>query len=200
MDDQEYQDRIKALAERSSYVENVLRHALVASLSSVVWAHNPWSALQVFNAEVDDSGFDLVFSVGSELRYVQLKQAHDSKSPTHCSIRLSFSNLAGSCVVLMSYSAADLRLSRFRFFGGAPSESMAAIDGFRATKAPGRRKKSGERKIRQHYRDIPVSQFQGPMSIEELVKVLFPSATTSSFNPAAARRAAREKTVPPAAL
>src|SRR5205085_3823329 len=113
----DYELRIKALAERSSYIENVLRHALIAELSSVVWRCNPLAALQVFNAEVDDSGFDVVLGLGSQVRYIQLKQTHDQKLPTHCSVRLSFSGLPGSCVVLMSHSIPELRLTQFRFFG-----------------------------------------------------------------------------------
>ena len=119
--------RLKALAERSSYVENVLSHALVAELSSVLWQRDPFTPLQVFNSEVDDSGFDLVLTIGSQARYVQLKQAHDEKIPTHCSVRLSFSNLPGSCVVLMSHSLATLRLTQFRFYGSIPELSSNLV-------------------------------------------------------------------------
>lgn len=168
--------RLKALAERSSYVENVLCHALVAELSSVLWQRDPFTPLQVFTSEVDDSGFDLVLSVGSQARYLQLKQAHDEKIPTHCSVRLSFSNLPGSCVVLMSHSLAMLRLTQFRFYGGGPGEPMSSIEALRPSKAAGRRSASGERKVRLNYRDVPVRDFQGPLSAVELVDVLFPGA------------------------
>lgn len=169
--------RIKALAERSSYVENALRHALIADLSSVIWKRDPAKALQVFNAEVDDSGFDVVLGLRSEVRYVQLKQTHEEKIPAHCSVRLSFSGLPGSCVVLMSHSISDLRLKSFRFFGAAPTEPMSAIDALKPTKSPGRRTASGERKVRLNYRDVPVRKyFQGPLTASELLDVLFPGA------------------------
>jgi hypothetical protein len=42
----ERDDRIKALAERSTYIENVLRHAFGADLSSLVWRRDPFAALQ----------------------------------------------------------------------------------------------------------------------------------------------------------
>lgn len=174
MNPAERDNRIKALAERSSYIENVLRHTLVANLSSLVWSRDPFSALQVFNSEVDDSGFDIVLGLGTQVRYVQLKQAHEDKIPTHCSVRLSFSNLPGSCVVLMSHTLAELRLTKFRFFGGAPNERMSNIEAMRQPKAPGRRNAAGERKVRANYRDVPVKQFQGPLSAAELLDVLFP--------------------------
>lgn len=171
--------RIKALAERSSYIENVLGHALVAELSSVVWSRDPFSSLQIFNSEVDDSGFDIVLGLGNQLRYVQLKQAHEGKTPAHCSIRLSFSTLPGSCVVLMSHSLADLRLTKFRFFGGLPKEPMPNIEALPQSKSPGRRTAAGERKVRLNYRDVPVKKFLGPLSSTELLNVLFPTHNVS---------------------
>lgn len=174
MNSSERDHRIKALAERSSYIENVLGHALVAELSSLVWSRDPFSSLQVFNSEVDDSGFDLVLGLGSQLRYVQLKQAHEEKNPAYCSIRLSFSSMPGSCVVLMSYSIAELRLTKYRFFGGSPHEPMSAIGGMRTS--PGRRDATGERKVRSNYRDVPYKQFQGPLSSVQLLDLLFPKA------------------------
>jgi hypothetical protein len=170
------ESRIKALAERSSYVENVLRHSLVAEISSVIWQRDPFSGLHVFNSEVDDSGFDLVLTLGPQVRYVQLKQAHEEKVPTHCSVRLSFAVNPGSCVVLMSHSIATLRLTAFRFFGGVPSAPMSSIEEMRHSKAPGRRNAAGERKIRGNYRDVPVKEFLGPFTVTQLADVLFPSA------------------------
>lgn len=170
----DYALRIQAAAERSSYIENVLRHALIAELSCIAWKRDPLTGLQVFNAEVDDSGFDVVLGVESQLRYVQLKQAHSEKTPSHCSVRLSFSNIAGSCVVLMSYSLNELRLMQFRFFGGQPDKPMANIAELRHSKSPGRRNEAGQRKVRVNYRDIPVSKFQGPLSAERLFDILFP--------------------------
>jgi hypothetical protein len=178
MNDIEYKKRINALAERSSYVENVLRHALIAELSSVVWSRDPSAALQVFNTEVDDAGFDIVLSLGSQVRYVQLKQTHDQKVPSHCSVRLSFSDLPGSCVVLMSHTIPQLRLTQFRFFGGPPGEPMKSITELRLSKLPGRRGASGERKTRANYRDVSVRSFTGPYSAAQLLDVLFPSGRT----------------------
>lgn len=168
--------RLSALAERSSYVENVLCHGLTAALSGAAWRRNPYQALQVFNTEVDDSGFDLILGVGSALRYVQLKQAHDEKVPTYVSVRQPFSQMPGSCVVLMSHSLETLALTSFRFYGGEmPSQPMPSIDSFSQSKAPGRRTAGGERKIRTNYRNVLLSKFQGPLTLEELLERLFPN-------------------------
>jgi len=174
----ERQLRIKALAERSSYVENILRHGLVSSLAAVLWRRDPALSVQVFNSEVDDSGFDVVLGVGGEIRYVQLKQTHDEKVPPNCSVRLSFAQLPGACVVLVSHSMQDLRLTGYRFFGADPAMPLPDIEGFRKPRMPGRRSASGKQKIRENYRKIPIRHFKGPLTIEQLTDILFPNAIT----------------------
>ena len=168
--------RIKALAERSSYVENVLCHSLVAGLSSLLWKRDPERSLQVFNSEVDDAGFDIVLACDSQLRYVQLKQAHAEKTPAHVSVRAPFAKLPGACVVLMSHGLSDLSLTSFRFYGGAsPIDRMPDIANFAVSKSPGRRSPDGTRKIRENYRNVRVSQFQGPLDWSQLFDTLFPA-------------------------
>ncbi|GHC08885.1 hypothetical protein [Thermomonas carbonis] len=168
--------RIKALAERSSYVENVLCHALVAGLSSLLWQRDPERSLQVFNSEVDDAGFDIILACENQLRYVQLKQAHAEKTPSHVSVRAPFALLPGACVVLMSHGLNDLSLSSFRFYGGTtPIEPMPDIASFVVSKSPGRRAPDGTRKIRENYRNVRVSQFQGPLNWQQLFDMLFPA-------------------------
>lgn len=175
--------RIKALAERSSYIENVLRHALVAELSRVAWQRDPALVLQVFNAEVDAAGFDIVLGLGEQLRYVQLNQAHAEKTPSHCSVRLAFSRMPGSCVVLMIHHLEDLALRHFfffgstpEFFGSTPEAAMPTIGTLPASKSPGRRNAAGQRKVREHYRDVKVKMFEGPLSAGELFDKLFPNS------------------------
>jgi hypothetical protein len=169
--------RLTALAERSSYVENVLSHALVAGLSGLLWRRDPGLPLQIFNSEVDNAGFDIVLALSSQLRYVQLKQAHSKKLPPHVSVRVPFAKVPGACVVLMSHSLEDLSLTGFRFYGGRmPLDPMPAIDAFAASKAPGRRTADGARKVRENYRNVRVSQFLGPLSWEQLFDTLFPPA------------------------
>jgi predicted Rossmann-fold nucleotide-binding protein len=172
-------ERVRALAERSRYVENVLKHAFVAQLASEVWARDPFANLQVYNSEVDDSGFDIVLQLGSHVRYVQLKQTRNDKVPRSSSVRLSFAVMPGSCVVLMSHSIDKLHLTHYRFWGAGPSEPMQSIAALKATKSPIRRDTEGKRKLRTNYRDVPVGQFKGPLNTGELLDLLFPSNAAS---------------------
>ena len=163
-----------ALAERSSYVENVLTHRLIAALAGELWRRDPTTPLDIFKAEVDDAGFDLVLGCGGLLRYIQIKQMHSEGSRQKFSVRLDFTKQAGSCVLLIVHDEATLELKHFMFFGNGPNMPMPDVDGAKASVAPGRRDKSGGRKVRLHYRDIPRTKFQGPLSTSQLLDALFP--------------------------
>lgn len=165
----------RATAIQSTYIENVLRHRMVADLCSELWKRNCNAALQVFNSEVDNSGFDLVLKLGLAIRYVQIKQSHDGKVPPYCSTRASFSLLTGSCIVLIAYDWNDLSISGYQFYGQYPHQPMKSIDGFKAAVTPGRRNVEGKKHIRSHYRNVPVKHFTTRIACEQLLDELFPS-------------------------
>jgi hypothetical protein len=164
----------RALAERSSHVENILTHALVAAVAQDLWRRDPWVSLQVFQAEVDDAGFDLVLGCVGVMRYIQVKQVHLKGAASKFSIRLDFSLLPGSCAVVVVHEAESLEIDHFLFFGGRSDEPMPSIKDRKSTRAPGRRSAVGERKLRLHYRDVPRRNFLGPLTDHELVDRLFP--------------------------
>ncbi len=163
----------KALSERSSYIENVLIHQLVGLLAGALWKQDPRIALTVFNAEVDDSGFDLVLGCGPMLRYLQIKQTHLFGRVQKFSIRQDFSQMVGSCVVLIVFAEDTLTIDHFQFYGGQIDEPMPAIDKRRSSVVPGRRAVDGSRKIRDHYRDISRSKFDLIENPLELLDRLF---------------------------
>ena len=168
-------DRKRALSEKSSYIENILRHQLVAELSREAWRIAPLASLQVFNSEVDDSGFDLVLSFKGAIRHIQLKQAHDGRMPRDCSIRANFATIPGACVILMFHSIDDLRLTGFRFFGRRPTEPMPSIENLKTSKSSAKRDKDGTRKERLNYRNVPVRTFTDSLTSQDLFASLFPS-------------------------
>lgn len=163
----------KALAERSSYVENVLIHRLVSDLAGEMWRRDPMAPLHVFNAEVDDSGFDLVLGRGDQLRYIQVKQVHKLGRASKFSVRLEFARLPGSCVVVVVHTEDTLEVDHFLFYGSSTREPMPSIDANRATVSPIRRGSDGKRKTRENYRDIPRRKFRGPLSTGQLLDALF---------------------------
>jgi len=164
----------KALAERSTYVENVLIHRLVSGLAGELWRRDPIVPLHIFNAEVDDAGFDLVLACGDRQRYIQVKQVHCKGSASKFSVRLEFTRLPGSCVVVVVHSESDLAVEHYLFFGGPPNEPMPSVESEKASVSPIKRGEDGKKKVRLHYRDIPRKKFTGPLNTGELFDVLFP--------------------------
>jgi hypothetical protein len=163
----------KALAERSSYVENVLVHRMVASLAGELWRRDPTEPLHIFNSEVDESGFDLVLGCGTKLRYIQIKQVHSRGTASKFSVRLDFTRMPGSCVVVVVHTEDELMIDHFLFYGSAVHEPMPSVEENNPSIVPGKRYVDGIRKTRQHYRDIKRNKFRGPLTTAELLDALF---------------------------
>lgn len=176
MDSSDKKWRVDALYERSSHVENVLRHAFLAELASEVWRDDPNERLGISKAEVDDSGYDLVLERNAVIRRVQMKHAHDEKSPKKFSVRVEFAMYPGSCIVVISHSLVDLKPTSYSFYGNGPDQEMPYIEAHRTTKSPVRRGADGKRKLRHAYRDVPYSRFKKGLSMRELIQELFPGS------------------------
>lgn len=164
---------IEALARRSSHVENVLTHSFIAKIAQELWRRDPGIDLQVFKADVDDAGFDLVLGCNDTMRFIQIKQTYLQGNAVKYSIRLDFARLKGACAVVLVYNAADLEIDHCLFFGGAPGEPMPDIEGNPTSLSPGRRTADGKRKSRENYRDVPRREFQRLLHTSELVDRLF---------------------------
>jgi hypothetical protein len=163
----------KALAERSSYVENILIHLLVGALAGELWKRDPSTPLNIFNSEVDDSGFDLVLACRQKLRYLQIKQVHLEGRASKFSVRQDFSLMSGSCVVVIVHTEDSLSIDHFLFYGGPIDEAMPSIDDNKPSIVPGRKDAEGNRKVREHYRDIKRSKFKKMTSTATLLDALF---------------------------
>lgn len=176
MDKLEKASRLQALAERSSHVENVLTHAFLAALASEVWRDDPNEPLGIYKAEVDDSGYDVILERNATIRRIQLKQAHEEKTPSKFSVRVEFATYPGSCIVVITHSLLDLKPTSYSFYGSTPDEPMPYIEAHRTTKASGRRTADGERVLRLKYRDVPFSRFKKNLSMRQLIEELFPNS------------------------
>lgn len=161
------------LAQRSSYVENVLVHRMVASLAGELWQRDPNMQLHIFNSEVDDSGFDLVLGCDKKLRYIQVKQVHAHGKAQKFSVRLDFTQMPGSCIILVVYTVEKLEVDHFLFYGGKVNEPMPSVEDNKPSRLPGRRDTDGNHKTRPNYRDVKRNQFEGPLDAAALLDKLF---------------------------
>lgn len=176
MDELDIEGRLRALAERSSHVENVLRHAFLAELAGEVWRDDPNEPLGISNAEVDDSGYDVVLERNAIIRRIQLKQHHEGKAPRAFSVRMEFATHPGSCIVAIAHSLIDLKPTSYSFYGSGPEDPMPYVEAHQVTMAPGRRTSDGKRVMRLKYRDVPFSRFKKNLTIRQLIEELFPSS------------------------
>lgn len=163
----------KALAERSSYVENILIHRMVAALAGELWRRDPTAPFNIFNSEVDDSGFDLVLACAEKHRYIQVKQVHLNGAAAKFSVSLEFTRLPGSCVVVVVHTESELKIDHFLFFGASASDPMPSVETERVSVSPVKRGEDGKKRARPHYRDIPRKKFKGPLNTSQLLDALF---------------------------
>ena len=63
------------IQHHSLRVEAALRHAFLAELYSYLWRVDPSISLQVFTADTDGQGFDLLLTANQQIRHVQLKSS-----------------------------------------------------------------------------------------------------------------------------
>ncbi|PYI84329.1 MAG: hypothetical protein DMF09_08350, partial [Verrucomicrobia bacterium] len=68
-------DFARAIQAHSHRVEAILKHAFLWRLYSELWQRQPNTKVLVFESEIDDSGFDVVVSVGTYTRHIQLKSS-----------------------------------------------------------------------------------------------------------------------------
>lgn len=171
--------RTEALSLHSSYIENALRHVFLAQLFRSVWDKDYSDKLHIYNNEVDDSGFDLVASLGNVVRHIQLKATNKGGRAQSISAHVALASAQGGCIVWMSYDKETLDISHYHFFGAAAGEAMGDISTRKAAMTQ-RRDINGQRKERLHHRIIPRSHFVGPLSIDGLRDTLFSTSTSRS--------------------
>jgi hypothetical protein len=164
--------RLETLSKNSSYVENALRHIFLADLFKAVWERNYDNKIHIYNAEVDDSGFDLVARMKGVLRHIQLKKAHTNAKAQYITASIELASVEGGCIVWMFHDLNTLAIDHYLFFDATSEFSNRPP-------ARGRRNITGERSFRDGHRKIPRNEFLGPITIHELLDVLYPGARPS---------------------
>ena len=139
---------------------------MISAIAEGLWERDRTLDLQVFEDEADHSGFDLVLGCNSIIRYIQIEQAY---------LKQNFSQVAEGLPAVIVYVAVTLENDYHLFFVGPPDAHMPGIEDSPVTLSPGSRSAEGVRKIRENYRDVPLKDFQGPLTVPQLVDLLFPN-------------------------
>ncbi len=108
--------------------EKIIEHLFVGQLLQSLWQRGE-SDIEVLKAEFDTGGYDLVVSVGSIIRHIQLKTKLVHAKSREVSIHTSLSHKPSGCVLWIIVSQA-LHMEKFLFFGneaGAPLPDIADL-------------------------------------------------------------------------
>ena len=161
------------LAHNSIYMENFLRHAFLFEITRHLLLFDPPLKVSILNAEVDDSGIDLVLALGSVTRHIQMKTLSKTTTRNPYNISRSLFTMPGGCVIWMCYDPATLTTTCYQMLG-EPGNKPIDVD---LTSLPvGTRRKRGKPVEREEYVQVRIRQAKyRDLSVEQLVQILFDS-------------------------
>ncbi|MEI7986365.1 MAG: hypothetical protein WCI55_12130 [Armatimonadota bacterium] len=132
-------------------------------------AQKPPRFLTILNSEVDNSGIDLVLTLGDITRHIQLKAAV-SKRPHTYNVSENLFTIPGGCVVWLIHDHMKLEIQHYYFLGKSGNQAIGLSADFRA----GTKKKNGEKIARSGYVGVRMSDANAKaVGIAELANLLF---------------------------
>jgi hypothetical protein len=149
-------------SRNSHAYENLVEHVFLADLLRQMW-YDREEVVEVAKAQVDSWGYDLVLTVGSKTRHVQLK----TSVPADVSELLI--KREGGCVVAVLPSE-DAQRVCYRVW-----EDKSSFSNLPNARRKVYRRGSEERQKRSGHRKVSAGLFSKPMSISGLCEVLFPA-------------------------
>lgn len=164
----------------SHYAENLFEHVFIAEvLQECAFVRK--QRVEVLRAEVDESGYDLVLSLGKVTRHIQLKASAKGGSTKSVTVNDALQEHIGGCVVWMLWTEGEDHRCEFayRFFGHTFNVSEAKP--LPAKTAKHQRTKEPKPKMRV----ITPGQFESVSTTRGLVELLFGPPMTSPSSPTA---------------
>jgi hypothetical protein len=162
----------RSIPENSLYIERTLQHAFLAKLCQLVWANEASPLLEVSTAEIDNRGYDVVLSLGTVTRHVQLKSNRLGGKRRNADVHVGLAEKESGCVVWYEYDPASLEISNYRFFGGLPGKRLPNLAKFKVAKKS-RGNAAGLKTDRRNVRLVPRNRFRAVSSLKDLLVRLF---------------------------
>ena len=158
------------LAENSTYIENLMRHRFIYDVSRLLLLRQEPELVTVLRSEVDDAGVDLVMTLRTVTRQIQMKTLAKATTNNPYSVAESLSGIVGGCVVWICYDRGNLKPTHYHLMGGRGNARMRDLTLFpQATK-----RKSGVKVPRDGYRSIRIRDAEfSKLTLEQLVSTLF---------------------------
>lgn len=162
----------------STYREHLVEHLFMARLLETAWLRE-LPPVEVLRCEADMYGYDLVLSMGSVVRHVQLKASLDGAQAAFQKVNLALAKKPAGCVVWVKLTERPEigRIDQsYLFFGGGPLEPLPLRPEHkvaRHTKANAR----GEKAERPNIRELPKRDFLELNDMATLIDKLFGAAS-----------------------
>lgn len=157
------------VSEHSHYVEAVLRHSFLGELS-YLWKEYPGEEVQIFDAEVDNQGFDIVLIFRGYSRHIQLKSKAIDSTTRNLAVNEKLAQVSAGCIVFIEYDEHTLSIAGYRFFGfSSAGVSLTTFPQARHTRA----NTAGVKAFRRNTRTVPITAFHPRKCLADTAQLLF---------------------------
>lgn len=159
------------ISENSLYIEKTLEHLLLAQLSQILWRRSGRHLLEIATAEIDNKGFDVVLTLGSITRHVQLKTLKLGGKRRKIEVNIGLAFKPSGCVLVCEYDPKTLEFESFSFLGNSPGKRLHKLKQYPV--ALNTRRSLQGRTPRKNVRKIPKSHLECIATVEEVARKLF---------------------------
>lgn len=156
---------------KSRYREKVVEHIFVGELLRHLWAIG-MEGVEILTPEVDASGYDLVLTLGSVVRHVQIKCSIEGGKTEEQQINASLGLQPSGCIVWIVVEDRTLQFRRFLWFGDKPEQPLPDLSGFRNARHA-RANAQGVKGYRMNTKVVNRSKFTVLPDMTALVRTLF---------------------------
>ena len=173
-------DSIEDKTRYSSYIENMVEHVFISEVLQEAWIRLG-CRIDVLRAEVDDSGYDIVLSLGKVARYIQLKTSEEGAARSKQNLNIALAEKPNACIIWIERKPDDKSgrfVFEYLFFGTEAECTFPDISKYKTAKHT-RANADGFKKEREAIREIPKSAFIRISSMRSLLERLFGDELTS---------------------
>ena len=156
---------------RSSYVANILEHALIGELLQEFWSRGIRD-VELLRADIDAWGYDLVLLRADVARYVQLKSRKLGGKTRQFPVNGKLDDRPGGCVIVVDYDSDTLKMGPFWWH---------ECNGIRNLKPAKRTRpnRDAQKLDRNDSYSLPINRFVQATDISALSQLLLPETSVT---------------------
>lgn len=154
--------------------EKIVEHLFIGELLKHFWNElgENVADLELMKSEFDAHGYDVIISLGTAIRHIQIKagKAARNKRPKSVRVSMRLANKPGGCLLWIGVDD-RLTFTSLCWYGEEIGSPMKIEPSFKVSR--GYRRKDGEKVFRTGHREIPGARLKVLSSIPEVAKHLF---------------------------